>query len=189
MKNGRSMLELAVGIIVICTVMVAVFFSFSEFSQKAGDTYTLNADFDSVSGLREGSPVKISGVTVGFIKSIRVDTRKYSAVVSFSVRKNIHIPKDSTVSVSSESLLGGKVLTIAPGNDSEIFSDGDTIYKTQSSMNIEDLLQKYMFSGEQKREQEPLSHDSETISPPPTSDLPKDRQQRQQEPSAKPGFD
>lgn len=109
------------------------------------------ADFDSVEGLHEGSPVKISGVVVGSVQNIRLDKEGYSAIVSFSVDKSIPLPRDTVAAIVSESLLGGKLLTLIPGSEEDVLVPGDTISLTQSPMNLEGMIQKLIFNVEGDR--------------------------------------
>jgi phospholipid/cholesterol/gamma-HCH transport system substrate-binding protein len=63
-----------------------------------------------------------------------------------SVRDDIHLPKDSSAEVTSESLLGGKFLNLSPGGDTTDLPPGGTITITQSSVSLEQLLGKFIFS-------------------------------------------
>ena len=67
-------------------------------------------------------------------------------MVTLTVRNDIKLPKDSAAIVSSESLLGGKYLSLQPGGDEAMLQPGQTITITQSSVSIEDLLGKFIFS-------------------------------------------
>ena len=46
--------------------------------------------------------------------------------------------------------MGGKHLAIEIGADEEFLNEGDEIEFTQSSINFEDLLGRFMFSGDNK---------------------------------------
>ncbi len=62
------------------------------------------------------------------------------------MRDDIKLPKDSAAIVTSESLLGGKYLSLQPGGDETMLQPGQTITITQSSVSIEELLGKFIFS-------------------------------------------
>jgi phospholipid/cholesterol/gamma-HCH transport system substrate-binding protein len=47
--------------------------------------------------------------------------------------------------------MGGKYVNLAPGGDDEILKSGDTISLTQSSVSLEGLLSKYIFSNNDKK--------------------------------------
>jgi phospholipid/cholesterol/gamma-HCH transport system substrate-binding protein len=62
------------------------------------------------------------------------------------VRNDIKLPKDSAALILSESLLGGKYISLAPGGDEAELKPNQTIAVTQSSVSLEDLLGKFIFS-------------------------------------------
>ncbi|MBV9655109.1 MAG: outer membrane lipid asymmetry maintenance protein MlaD, partial [Acetobacteraceae bacterium] len=55
-------------------------------------------------------------------------------------------PKDSSAEVTSDGLLGGKYLALSPGGDATMLQPGGLITVTQSSISIEQLLGKFIFS-------------------------------------------
>lgn len=68
--------ELAVGIFVILFVLACFLLAMrvSGLSgSNMGDTYTLTARFDNISGLKERAKVTIAGVKVGQVESIKLD--------------------------------------------------------------------------------------------------------------------
>ena len=48
--------------------------------------------------------------------------------------------------MTSDGLLGGKFLSLSPGGDAAMSEPGQTITITQSSISLEDLLGKFIFS-------------------------------------------
>jgi phospholipid/cholesterol/gamma-HCH transport system substrate-binding protein len=48
--------------------------------------------------------------------------------------------------IASSGLIGGKYLSISPGGAEEVLKNGDRIEYTQSSVNFETLLGKYIFN-------------------------------------------
>jgi phospholipid/cholesterol/gamma-HCH transport system substrate-binding protein len=62
------------------------------------------------------------------------------------IRDDIQLPKDSAASIVSESLLGGKFISLSPGGDTTNLKPGQTISITQSSVSLEELLGKFIFS-------------------------------------------
>ena len=65
---------------------------------------------------------------------------------------NIKIPSDSSAKIVSEGLLGSKYISISLGGDEENLKDGQEITYTQSSVNFEELLGKFIFSDKNKNE-------------------------------------
>jgi phospholipid/cholesterol/gamma-HCH transport system substrate-binding protein len=69
-----------------------------------------------------------------------------------NIADNVKIPSDSSAKIVSEGLLGSKYIAISLGGDEENFKDGQEILFTQSSVNFEELLGKFIFSGKNKNE-------------------------------------
>ena len=89
-------------------------------------------------------------------------------MVGLSVRNDIRLPKDSAAIVTSESLLGGKYLSLQPGGDETMLQPGQTITITQSSVSLEELLGKFIFSiTNAEAGREPAGSGEAVIPPPP----------------------
>jgi phospholipid/cholesterol/gamma-HCH transport system substrate-binding protein len=108
--------------------------------------YKLHASFDHIDGLNPGADVRIAGVKVGNVLDMRVDPKSFLAEVTFSVNDKIHLPKDSAAEITSEGLLGGKFLNLSPGGDAQDIPPGGAVSITQSSVSLEQLLGKFIFS-------------------------------------------
>ncbi|MBR1734266.1 MAG: outer membrane lipid asymmetry maintenance protein MlaD [Alphaproteobacteria bacterium] len=150
MEKGRTF-ETIVGLFVL---VVAVFF-FCYVYQKSGwvksDGIILTAQFDRADGLTEGTDVKISGVRVGKILSASVDPENFMAVVKFYVSSKVKLPKDSSASVLTDGLFGGKYLAIIPGGEDENLKEGDSIESTTSAISIESLIGNFLFSKDNEK--------------------------------------
>jgi phospholipid/cholesterol/gamma-HCH transport system substrate-binding protein len=83
---------------------------------------------------------------VGSVNQEHIDPQSFQAVVALTVRDDIKLPKDTAAIVTSESLLGGKYLSLQPGGDTTMLQPGQSITITQSSVSLEELLGKFIFS-------------------------------------------
>ena len=108
--------------------------------------YTLRAQFSSIGGLTVGADVKIGGVIVGHVADERLDPNTYAAIVRLAMNDNIKVPEDSSASITSDGLLGGDYVAISPGGSNTMLAPGQSFAVTQSAINIEDLLGKFIFS-------------------------------------------
>ena len=108
-------------------------------------TYTLSARFTSVSGLREGANVELGGVRIGKVTKIYLDKSSYEAVVEIKVDQSLILQEDVIASVRSRGIIGDKYIKIAPGGSDQVLSPGDTIDQTESSVELEELISKYIF--------------------------------------------
>jgi phospholipid/cholesterol/gamma-HCH transport system substrate-binding protein len=112
-----------------------------------GDTYTLYARFDSVSGLRPDSSVEIAGVEIGRIGKISLDSERYMALVMLKIRKGIQITDDAIASIKTSGMIGDKFIKITPGGSDIILEPGGTIVETESAVDLEELISEYIFGG------------------------------------------
>jgi phospholipid/cholesterol/gamma-HCH transport system substrate-binding protein len=114
------------------------------------DTYTLNAKFDNIGGLKVRSAVKVGGVTVGRVDSITLSSRDFTPVVSMSISKEYDkFPETSSVSILTSGLLGEQYVGFQPGFEIEgieNLADGDYIEDTKSALVLEDLIGQFLFS-------------------------------------------
>jgi len=139
----ESMIALGVLMFVLCLVG-SVYYKYYGHRHK---TTTFYAEFDSITGLNLGAPVKINGVVVGKVEAFSLDPKKNFVVnVGFSVDKTIGVPEDTRASVSSESLFGSTILILSPGMSDTFLSEGGTIFDTQSPLHLHELLQKFLFN-------------------------------------------
>jgi phospholipid/cholesterol/gamma-HCH transport system substrate-binding protein len=138
--------ETLTGALVLVIALAFLAYAVAHSGRSAGSGYTLQARFDHIDGLAVGSDVRIAGVKVGTVTDERIDPKSFSAIVSLTVRDDIQLPKDSAALIVSESLLGGKYISLSPGGDETDLKPGQTITVTQSSVSLEDLLGKFIFS-------------------------------------------
>jgi len=142
----HSLPEVLTGALVLLIAAGFLAYAVANSGRSAGAGYTLFAKFDHIDGLGLGADVRIGGVKVGNVNQERLDPESFQAVVGLSVRNDIRLPKDSAAIVTSESLLGGKYLSLQPGGDETMLQPGQTITITQSSVSLEELLGKFIFS-------------------------------------------
>lgn len=98
----------------------------------SGPTYHLTAVFRDVSDLTVGAKVKLQGVVVGEVTSIR--TADFTAHVSMSISKRFRLPAGTTFQVRFTTPLGEDfVLATPPPSGGQQLRDGDTVAPAQTS--------------------------------------------------------
>ena len=85
-----------------------------------------------------------AGVRVGRVKSIRLDD-KQRAIVEMQLDDNVHLTDDVIASVKTSGLIGDKYINLEPGGSGEPLKNGDEITDTESAVDIESLISKYVF--------------------------------------------
>ena len=131
-----SLIETLMGFSVILVAILFLIFGISLEKNISSKNISISAVFENVTGLSVGDKVKISGITVGKIKSFELEKDEFEVMVGLEVDKNISIPDDSTAKISSSSLFGGKFLEIVPGSSENFLKDKSVIYDTQTSLSL-----------------------------------------------------
>jgi len=85
----------------------------------------------------------IAGVEVGRVKSIEL--KDYEARVVMVLPDWVAIQEDAIASIKTKGLIGEKYVEITPGGSEEIIKAGGTIMDTQSAVDFEELISKYVF--------------------------------------------
>jgi phospholipid/cholesterol/gamma-HCH transport system substrate-binding protein len=142
----HSAVEIATGAAVLVVAGGFLVYAVANTGQQFGASgYRLNAVFDHVDGLSSGADVRIAGVKVGNVETIRLDPKTYLADVGFTVQNDISLTTDSSATIATDGLLGGKYLALATGGAETTLKPGATITITQGSLNLEALIGKYIF--------------------------------------------
>jgi phospholipid/cholesterol/gamma-HCH transport system substrate-binding protein len=114
----------------------------------SGSTYTIEAEFDNVAGVKKGAAVQVAGVVVGSVNALKLNEDSL-AQLTLRIDKALKIPVDSIVSVKSQGIIGDKYIQISLGGDTEYFSQGDLVLDTESAVDIESLISKFAFGSAQ----------------------------------------
>lgn len=143
----RSSLELTVGLFVIIGLVCIGYLTVKLGKMELiGDNYyRLDAKFASATGLKRGSNVEIAGVRVGQIENITLEPVMKVAVVKMKIDKSVELQDDSIASIKTAGLIGDKFVNIIPGGSLDTLEPGGTITETESALDIEDLVSKYVF--------------------------------------------
>lgn len=142
----RNVIETVLGGVVLAVAGLFLAFAYTSANLRKVDGYEVTAAFTSIAGLQSGSDVRISGVKVGTVSSLTLDPITYQAVVHMTVDRSVKLSKDTAAVIASESMLGGKFLSLEPGGEEEFIKPGGRIQFTQSTPGIEQLLGQVIFS-------------------------------------------
>jgi phospholipid/cholesterol/gamma-HCH transport system substrate-binding protein len=147
---GRNIVETIVGALVLVVAGAFVVYAFSKSDRNTAGGYEVSGRFDRVDGLKRGADVTLSGVKVGTVTSVELDTKTYEAVVRMGVTSDVKLPSDTNAKVVSESLLGGMVVVLEPGGGAPFIPPGGQIAHTQGAVPLSELIAKFMFGGVSK---------------------------------------
>ncbi len=183
---NRNIIETVLGAVVL--LVAAVFLTFAGTHSDVGkkDGYIVKADFNRIDGLKAGSDVRMNGVMVGSVMKIELNKQSYVATVSFSVDPSIKLPRDTIAQIASESLLGGKYLSLEVGADEDMVStDGKgKLTRTTPPMRLDDLIGQLIYKEDGKKtaaatpaNAAPAAGTQNQLPPPPAPSSPASTQQ------------
>ena len=115
---------------------------------QSGPTYDVTAEFTNIGGLKDRAPVKLAGVRVGTVRSIVLDQKSMDAKVTMAIADRYdQIPEDSYAKIMTSGLLGDQFVALSPGGSPDVLKNGSRIINTQSAMQLEDLIGKFLVGG------------------------------------------
>ncbi len=102
--------------------------------------YTLIADIKKTDELKVGGFVRLSGVDIGKVVSLKL-MPDFSVKVFMQIENGISIPDDSSVAIYTDGLLGAKYIEILPGGSLDYMQNGDEFEYAQDSVNITEMIE------------------------------------------------
>ena len=138
--------EVAVGLFVLVGLLALAYLSIKlgKVEIVGSKDYTVYAEFDSVSGLKNDARIEIAGVEVGKVGRISLNSDD-RAVVMLRIRPQIKLQEDVIVSVRTRGIIGEKFLKITAGGSEKLIPPGGKIRETESPIELEELISKYIF--------------------------------------------
>ncbi len=141
-------LELAIGFFVIIGILCLAYLSIKlgRLDTFGGGKYAVYAKFVKVGGIKPGAVIEIGGVEVGKVKSVEIN-EEYQAVLTLLIEKGVKIQEDAIASIKTKGLIGEKYVEITPGGSDKNIPDGGMIRETQSAIDVEEIIGKFVFGG------------------------------------------
>ena len=130
--------------------VIAVAASFLIYSLSVGGVgrtrggYDVTAKFGEAGSLEPGAAVSVAGVKVGTVSQVTLDPKPYMAVARLSLDPTVKLPSDSTAKITSDGLLGGVHVAIAPGGAADNLKPGGEIENTQGAVDLFGLIGQVM---------------------------------------------
>jgi len=151
MASYRSV-EIGVGVFVFIGIIGMSFLALKlgEVGGFGESGYALQASFDDVGGIRVGADVMIAGVPVGRVRQVKISGTD-EAMLNLHINEDIKITQDAIASIRTKGIIGDRYVRISQGGDDQFLEPGGEIEETESILNIEDLIAKFIYSGTGKK--------------------------------------
>lgn len=147
----HNVIETAMGAVVLAAAGIFIVFAMRTADVDTSTGYQIKGAFTNANGVIVGSDIRIGGVKVGTVSKLELDPVSYQAVLTMTISDSVQLPDDSSATIRSESLMGGKFLALDPGGSEAMLKSGGVIKHTQSTPDLEQLLGQAIFSMSQSK--------------------------------------
>lgn len=132
--------EILVGITATIALLLAVIGSLYLARGGLQPGYKLYAKFTWGAGLKQGQPVLLSGVNVGYVHGVEIRPDGL-LIVELRVRKEYRIPLGTTATIEPNGFFGDQLVALHPDKPNPAsFSPGDTVLAGRATPSIGDVL-------------------------------------------------
>ncbi|MFI5231501.1 MAG: MlaD family protein [Gemmatimonadales bacterium] len=132
--------EILVGITATIALLLAVIGSLYLARGGLQPGYKLYAKFTWGAGLKQGQPVLLSGVNVGYVHGVEIRPDGL-LIVELRVRKEYRIPLGTRATIEPNGFFGDQLVALHPDKPNpSSFSPGDTVLAGRATPSIGDVL-------------------------------------------------
>ena len=134
--------EVLVGLLLVAAVVIGLGGTIWIARGGLARNYPMYARFNWGAGLKQGQPVLLAGVQIGFVDRVELDPNG-TLVVGLKVQQQYRVPKGSTATVQANGIFGDQLIAIRPVvGQKEYMLQGDTIPTGTGSPGTAELLSK-----------------------------------------------
>lgn len=140
----KTVNNVKLGLFALAGLLIMIFslYMIGKDTNMFGSNYTLRVRFDNVHGLTSGNNVRYSGIQVGTVKKVKIlnDTLiEVSMLIETRMKKYIH--KNDIVNMSTDGLMGNRILNITPAKDGSALAQEGDLLVTRKSVSTDDMLE------------------------------------------------
>lgn len=134
--------EVLVGLLVTAAVIVTILGSLWLARGGLSKGYPLYAKFPWGAGLKQGQPVWLVGVSVGYVDNVEL-RQDGTLITTVRIQKNYQVPITSRATVVPNGIFGDMAVALTPSRpDARSFKPGDTVPVGPSNPGIAELTSK-----------------------------------------------
>ena len=134
--------EVLVGLMLIVSVTVGVAGTVWLARGGLSSGYEMYARVPWGAGLKNGQPILLAGVNIGFVKGVKLDPNG-TLVVTLAINNEFQVPSETTAAVQPNGIFGDQLIALTPVRAVSTFmAEGDTIPVGKGTPTTGDLLTK-----------------------------------------------
>ena len=141
-KQTINNVKLGIFIIAGLLLLIIGLYMIGRDSNLFSKNYVLKARFENVQGLTPGNNIRYAGIQVGTVKKVAIinDT---SIEVTMLIEKEMKqfIRVNDVVSISTDGLMGNKLLQITPSKDGSAFAISGDVLRTKKLISTDAMLE------------------------------------------------
>lgn len=151
---NRDFIETLVGFIVLIVAASFAFYAsyINSFFEKK-EKIEIFVKFTDIGGLKSGAPILMSGVKVGELSGIELDS-DFIAIAQMKIDKKFKVPSDSSFEIQTSIFGGSTGISLVPGIEKKYMENGDTSTNSSPPMSLLTLASKFMGGGNTEKEKE-----------------------------------
>lgn len=134
--------EVLVGLMLIITVIVGVAGTVWLARGGLASGYPMYSVFPWGAGLKNGQPVLLAGVNIGFVRQVEL-VPNGTLLVTLSINKEYEIPEQTTAAIEPNGIFGDQLVALSPQLSVDTYmAEGDTIPTGEGTPTTGELLTK-----------------------------------------------
>lgn len=141
-KTFSQNIRLGIFVIAGTAFLIVLLYMIGAKRSLFSSTFRISAQFYNVNGLTEGNNVRFSGINVGIVESVSINSDSTTLVVML-IEENVkqYIKKNAVASIGTDGLMGNKLVNInsAKTGLAEHVNDGDEL-KTLKPIETDEML-------------------------------------------------
>ena len=140
-NENSSIWKLGIFVIIGIVLFIVTIYFVGINRNLFGSNFSLKSEFKNVGGLKEGSNVRLSGITIGTVSKINFISDSL-VLVKMLLKKDVqqYIKTDAIASIGSDGLVGDKILIISPGTSSKKTVKNNDLIQSFVTIELEDIM-------------------------------------------------
>ena len=140
-KKTFSNIKLGIFVLSGLAFLILLLYMIGKNKNLFGSTFSVKAHFSNVQGLTPGNNVRYAGIQVGTVKHIHIlDDGRIEAELLIEDKMKHYIRKDARVTISTDGLMGNKVINITPASKQAALIEEGDVLPTQISTNVDEMV-------------------------------------------------
>ncbi|MFN5168298.1 MAG: MlaD family protein [Cyclobacteriaceae bacterium] len=148
-KSTQRTARLGFLVILGAVIFTATAYLIGQKQDMFRQTFVISVVFNNVNGLQQGNNVRFSGINVGTVLSVTIQSDSVIEVM-MRIRESVRpfIKKDAVASIGSDGLMGNMLINISPGSPTATPVQDKDRLRSYSRIKTDDILETLNMTNE-----------------------------------------